>query len=168
MFAPVRTTSFRPNMTPSKGNTEITLFGTGFIHTEQQTVKFRLGSSEIVLPVQYDGESSTFFFRTPNFEKYTNNFPIECFMEVSLDGHSYVPFQEKLFVYRTFGSYAASDLATHSIVPKCGSVEGGANIQLGIEIHPTILKALSHITVGFKEINTDEKKPTEGAHSPTE
>jgi hypothetical protein len=43
-------------MTPSKGDTELTFFGTGFIHTDEQTVKFRLNEkTELVVPANYDG-----------------------------------------------------------------------------------------------------------------
>ena len=81
-------------MTPSRGDTELTLFGTGFIHTDQQTVKFKLGNNEeVVLPIDYDGESATFFCKTPDFEAHMSTFPTECTIAVSLDGQTYAPFE---------------------------------------------------------------------------
>lgn len=66
-FAPARTLSFNPILGPSKGETELTLSGTGFVETGSQKVKFTLGDKEIVVDCEFDAASLTYFCKTPNF-----------------------------------------------------------------------------------------------------
>lgn len=66
-FAPVRMLSFNPILGPSKGNTELTLFGTGFVETGSQKIKFSIGEEEIIIDCEFDASSLTYFCKTPNF-----------------------------------------------------------------------------------------------------
>ena len=48
LFCPLSPLYFKPALTPSRGKTEITFFGNGFINTGEQTVRFTLEEDQII------------------------------------------------------------------------------------------------------------------------
>lgn len=42
LFCPLAPMFFKPALVPSSGNTEVTFFGNGFVHTGVQSVRFTL------------------------------------------------------------------------------------------------------------------------------
>lgn len=47
LFCPLSPLYFKPTLVPSKGKTEITFFGNGFVNTGSQTVRFTLDDDQV-------------------------------------------------------------------------------------------------------------------------
>ena len=47
LFCPLSPLYFKPALVPSRGKTEITFFGNGFVHTGEQTARFTCESDQI-------------------------------------------------------------------------------------------------------------------------
>lgn len=80
----------KPNYGPSTGRTFVTLIGTGFCDTGRQSARFRFGAVSIEVGCEYDQQTDSFRCTTPNFEEHIDKYPIECTVEVTLDGQVYL------------------------------------------------------------------------------
>lgn len=62
---------------------------------------------------------------------------------MTTDGINYSECEETFQIY-------SNQIYLNSVTPKCGSVSGGAELTLGIDIDPVTAKSLFHLTIGFQ------------------
>lgn len=68
LFSPLQLQFFKPSLVPSKGNTELTLFGYGFTDSEYKSARFKINSNVIAeVDIFYDVKTSSFYCKTPEF-----------------------------------------------------------------------------------------------------
>jgi hypothetical protein len=67
LFCPLSPLYFKPTLAPSRGKTEITFFGNGFVDTGAQTVRFTCEEEQIEAELGFDQKTNTFFCQTPVF-----------------------------------------------------------------------------------------------------
>jgi hypothetical protein len=101
LFCPLSPLFFKPSLVPSSGKTEITFFGNGFVASGSQSVRFTLEDERVEVDLEYDDKTSTFFCKTPVFEKINKklSYPSLCKIEISLDKKEYLAYQKPLLVY---------------------------------------------------------------------
>ena len=159
LFAVMRTLSIRPNYGPSSGGTIVTLLGTGFADTSRQSVRFTVNKQIFEVSCFFDPLTETFTFTTPDFEEQIEEeikWPINCKIEVTLDGKIYIPCEQDFLLY-------SSKIFISQLYPKCASVKGGTTLVLSANIDEVTAKRMVHLTVGFQpksKKDQDERKAT--------
>jgi hypothetical protein len=68
--------------------------------------------------------------------------PCDCFLSVTMDGINYSECEEPFKIY-------SNEIYLTTINPKCGSVSGGSNITLGINIDEQTASSLDVLKIGF-------------------
>ncbi|CAK72743.1 unnamed protein product (macronuclear) [Paramecium tetraurelia] len=145
-FASLRTISMKPNHGPSTGGTIISLIGTGFCDTGRQSARFKLGDQYTEVGCEYDSLTDSFRCTTPNFEEHLDKYPVECVVEVTLDGNVYVECEQKFLVY-------SSKIVISSLYPKCASIQGGTTLIININIDDLTASYMKHLNIGFQPRN---------------
>ena len=81
--------------------------------------------------------------------------PCDCFLSVTLDGVNYSECEESFKIY-------SNDIFLTSVFPKCGSVIGGSEVTLAIDIDQDTSSVLKDLKIGFqpkgKKLQTDSSK----------
>mmetsp|Transcript_23440 Transcript_23440/g.17899 ORF Transcript_23440/g.17899 Transcript_23440/m.17899 type:complete len:113 (+) Transcript_23440:695-1033(+) len=89
------------------------------------------------------------FCKTPKFEEFEGEkhpslkLPCDCVLSVTMDGVNYSECEEPFKIY-------SNDIYLTSINPKCGSVVGGTELTLLINIDEVTATNLFHLTIGFQ------------------
>lgn len=74
LFSPLQLQFFKPNLVTSRGKTELTFFGHGFTQTGLQSARFLINDILVEeVDIEYDDKTSTFYCKTPEFEKLSQN-----------------------------------------------------------------------------------------------
>lgn len=74
LFCPLSPLYFKPALVPSRGKTELTFFGNGFVDTGLQSVRFTLDDDQVEVDLSFDEKTNTFFCQTPIFEKINKKY----------------------------------------------------------------------------------------------
>ena len=100
-FCPLSPLYFKPALVPSKGCSELTFFGNGFVDTGLQVVRFTLQEEQLECDLSFDPKTSTFFVQTPTFEKVSRklSYPFCCKVELSLDRKELFAYPKPLLIY---------------------------------------------------------------------
>jgi hypothetical protein len=148
-YAPIRVFSISPNCGPAYGGTLLSIIGTGFVNSEKLRIRFSYGDLSQEAPCQFDPQTKTLYCRTPKFEGFEGQahpslkFPCECVISVTTDGMNYSECEESFKIY-------CNNIHLESVSPKSGSVKGGTQLELGIDIDEETAKNLFQLTVGFQ------------------
>lgn len=146
-YAPIRVYNVYPKCGPSKGGTQIHIVGTGFTDSEKLAVRFTYGDHSREVMAFYNQEARTIMCRTPPFEEFQNEhpslqLPCDCFVSVTTDGINYSECEERFKIY-------SHDIFLTSVMPKCGSVSGGAQVTFQINIDANTATTLDDLKIGF-------------------
>jgi hypothetical protein len=167
LFAPMRVYSVSPCCGPACGGTIISIIGTGLKETEAITVRFKSNDKQIevkgkYIEQHYTEDNPTFesiFCTTPNFEETFKLFPQRMNVSISLDGMHYIDCDKDFLVYST-------SVKINNAQPKCGSVLGGTELTLMVDINPLTSQYLFNLCFGFQarqgERRGVEEKKEEG------
>lgn len=128
-YAPIRVFAIEPKCGPSKGGTQVKITGTGFLDSDKMRVRFSAGqhSQEVDCSFQKDG---CLIATTPIFDTEGDQniqLPCDANISVTMDGTNYSECEEQFKIY-------SNDNYLTSVNPKCGSVAGGTEITMAIEI----------------------------------
>lgn len=69
-YAPIRVYNLEPSCGPSKGNTMISITGTGFVNSDKLRVRFAYGDLTQEVQCIYDSQTEKLMCRTPKFEEF--------------------------------------------------------------------------------------------------
>lgn len=145
-YAPIRVFSISPNCGPAYGGTLLSIIGTGFVYSDKLRVRFTYGDLNQESPCQYDSKTKTLYCRTPKFEGLAHpsiKFPCNCIISVTTDGMNYSECEESFKIY-------SNNIFLESVSPKSGSVKGGTQLELGIDIDDKTAQNLFQLTIGFQ------------------
>jgi len=88
-------------------------------------------------------------------EEGSLNLPCDCSLSVTLDGINYSDCEEDFKIY-------SNDIYLTAVNPKCGSVVGGSQVTLSIEIDAVTATCLKDLKIGFqpkgKKLHSDSSK----------
>lgn len=121
LYAPIRVYDVVPKCGPASGNTQIKIFGTGFVNSDKLRVRYSYGDLSQEVSCQYDVNEKCLIARTPKFEEFEGEkhpslkFPCNCIISVTMDGIHYSECEEVFKIY-------SNEIYLTSINPKCGSV----------------------------------------------
>jgi len=83
------------------------------------------------------------------------NLPCDCYLSVTLDGVNFSDCEETFKIY-------SNEIFLTAVNPKCGSVVGGSQVTLSIEIDPVTASCLQNLKIGFqpkgKKLQSDSSK----------
>jgi hypothetical protein len=131
LYAPIRVFSISPKNGPAHGGTIISIIGTGFVNSDKLRVRFTYGDLSKEVVCQFDPKMKCIFCKTPKFEEFEDHpslkLPCNCILSVTMDGINYSECEEPYKIY-------SNDIYLTSINPKCGSVLGGTELTLLINI----------------------------------
>ena len=109
-------------------------------------MKFRYDINEVSTSCTYLKEDDSIQCKTPDFEEKClqeiRHWGVLCQMDVSLDGHTFVPCEGEFIIYH-------AKLKASSIAPRCASISGGIEIKLQIKITDKIIPYMEDVIVGF-------------------
>lgn len=94
-YAPIRVYNISPHSGPSKGNTLITITGTGFVNSKKLRVRFTYGDLSQEVQCIFDEKNQKLVCRTPKFEEFDGEkhpsvqLPCDCTLSVTMDGINY-------------------------------------------------------------------------------
>ena len=148
-YAPIRVYSISPACGPSKGNTTISITGTGFIGSDKLRVRFTYGDLSQEVSCYYDEKTQTIVCNTPKFEEFDGEkhpsvqLPCDCYLSVTMDGINYSECEMPFKIY-------SNEISLNSIAPKSGSVKGGSEVVLQINLDETTAACIQNLTVGFQ------------------
>ena len=148
-YAPVRVYSISPKCGPAHGGTILSIMGTGLVENEKLKVRFSYGDLSQEVACSFDSKMKSLFCKTPKFEEFEGQthpslkLPCDCIISVTTDGINYSECEEPFKIY-------SNDITLSSIAPKCGSVRGGTELTLLINIDPVTAESLFHLNVGFQ------------------
>ncbi len=148
LYAPIRVFSISPKCGPAHGGTIISIIGTGFVNAEKLRVRFTYGDLFKEVQCQFDPKMKCLFCKTPKFEEFEGEkhpslkLPCDCVLSVTMDGINYSECEEPFKIY-------SNDIYLTSINPKSGSVVGGTELTLLINIDEVTASNLFHLTIGF-------------------
>lgn len=80
----------------------MSLIGTGLTETGKQSIRFTFGQYSAEVAARYESNSDCFYCVTPNFEDASEDvidWPLECKVEITLDGGSYFACEQNFFIY---------------------------------------------------------------------
>ena len=162
----LRVLSIRPYNGPSCGGTLVSLIGTGLTDTGKQSVRFTYGKYKAEVSCFYDSTSDSMYCTTPDFDEVTEEtiyWPLESFVEITLDGNIYLPCEQNFLIYcisLNIDKYIiipliyyikASKIQVSSIFPRCASIQGGTTLTLTVpNLDDKTATTLNHLTVGFQ------------------
>lgn len=143
LFAPVRVYQIEPKCGPCKGGTQIKITGTGFADSDKISVRFTYGEKSSEVSCYFDETDGSLVCRTPSFQQDDNmSLPCDCYLSVTLDGVNYSECEESFKIY-------SNEIYLTAVNPKCGSVVGGSQVTLSIEIDPVTATSLKDLKIGF-------------------
>ena len=148
-YAPIRVYSISPACGPSKGGTTISITGTGFVGSDKLRVRFTYGDLSQEAHCYYDEKSQTLMCSTPKFEEFDGEkhpsvqLPCDCYLSVTMDGVNY---SECEMPFKIF----SNEISLTSIAPKSGSVIGGSEVVLSINLDDVTAGSIQNLTVGFQ------------------
>ena len=147
-FGPLRILSVSPNCGPATGNTILSILGTAFKGLQKLSVRFLFGGISRDVRGNFDKLSRTIFVNTTNFLEFapTMEFPCDCTIQVTFDGHFFTEYSEKFLIY-------PNNIKPISIEPKCGPIAGNTPLQIKINLGKIEQKYLFSLTVGFQARN---------------
>ena len=97
------------------------------------------------------------FCKTPKFEEFEDHpslkLPCNCILSVTMDGINYSECEEAFKIY-------SNEIHLTSINPKCGSVTGGTELTLLINIDEVTASNLFHLTIGFQPKKAVTRDPS--------
>ena len=132
-YAPIRVYSIAPACGPSKGGTVISITGTGFVNSNKLRVRFTYGDLSQEVECQYNEKNQTLVCQTPKFEQLDGekhpsvHLPCDCYLSVTMDGINYSECEMPFKIY-------SNDITLSSIAPKSGSVIGGSEATIHIDL----------------------------------
>ena len=147
-YAPIRVYNLEPACGPCKGNTIISITGTGFVNSDKLRVRFTYGDHSQEVECRFDPQTSKLLCRTPKFEEFDGDkhpslqLPCDCFLSVTMDGINYSECEKAFKIY-------SNDIDLQSILPKSGSVGGGTEVTLTINIDEVTAASIQNLNVGF-------------------
>ena len=147
-YAPIRVYNITPSCGPSKGNTTISITGTGFVNSEKLRVRFTYGDLSQEVHCVFDEESQRLICRTPKFEEFDGEkhpsvqLPCDCYLSVTMDGINYSECEMPFKIY-------SNEINLTSLNPKSGSVKGGSEVTLYIDLDEVTASSIQNLTVGF-------------------
>lgn len=115
------------------GGTLISIIGTGFVNSDKLRVRFTYGDLSQEVPCQFDPKMKCLFCRTPKFEEFEGEahpslqLPCDCVISITMDGINYSECEEPFKIY-------SNEINLTQITPKSGSVKGGTELTLLINI----------------------------------
>lgn len=101
---------------------------------------------------EFDNATRSLYCKTPKFDNFEGQanpsliLPCECVISVTTDGINYSECEEKFHIYHT--PQLPNTAAT--ITPKCGSVKGGTELTILLDIDPDTSHKLFNLTVGLQ------------------
>lgn len=132
-YAPIRVYNIFPACGPSKGNTSISITGTGFVNSEKLRVRFTYGDLSQEVQCVFDEKTQSLICKTPKFEEFDGEkhpsvqLPCDCYLSVTMDGINYSECEIPFKIY-------SNEITLTSLNPKSGSVKGGSEITLFIDL----------------------------------
>mmetsp|Transcript_9367 Transcript_9367/g.14230 ORF Transcript_9367/g.14230 Transcript_9367/m.14230 type:complete len:195 (-) Transcript_9367:905-1489(-) len=96
-----------------------------------------------------DNATNSLVCKTPKFEEYDGekhpsvHLPCDCYLSVTMDGINYSECEMPFKIY-------SNEISLTSLVPKSGSVKGGSDLTLLIDIDQTTADSIHNLTVGFQ------------------
>lgn len=158
LFAPVRVYQIEPKCGPAKGGTQIRITGTGFSESDKLCVRFTFGDKQSEVSCYYDDQDGSIVCKTPSFmsgDDSNMQLPCNCSLSVTLDGVNFSDCEETFMIY-------SNEIFLSAVNPKCGSVAGGSQVTLSIEIDPVTASNLQNLKIGFqpkgKKLHSDSSK----------
>lgn len=148
-YAPIRVYDITPACGPSKGNTLINITGTGFVNSEKLRVRFTYGDLSQEVQCAFDEATQGLVCRTPKFEEFDGEkhpsvqLPCDCFLSVTQDGINYSECEMPFKIY-------SNEINLTSLNPKSGSVKGGSEVTLFIDLDEVTAGSIQNLTVGFQ------------------
>ena len=97
--------------------------------------------------------SGTLYCKTPRFDDIDGQivalagYPVECTVAITTDGKNFSESEETFTIYD-------NSVQLSTISPKSGSVRGGTELTLYIELPDSLAKDLFHLTIGFQPKQT--------------
>lgn len=147
-YAPIRVYNIAPSSGPSKGNTAINITGTGFVNSEKLRVRFTYGDLSQEVQCVYDEQTQSLVCKTPKFEEFDGEkhpsvqLPCDCYLSVTMDGINYSECEMPFKIY-------SNEVNLTSLIPKSGSVSGGSEVTLMIDLDEVTASCIQNLTVGF-------------------
>jgi hypothetical protein len=125
------------------------------VQSENLKVRFTYGDLSQEVHAKYDAESDSIYCKTPKFEEFDDahpslQLPCKCFLSVTLDGINYSECEQPFTIY-------SNEIQISSVNPKCGSVTGGTEITLMINIDAETASSLCDLKVGFQPKKSAKK-----------
>jgi len=148
-YAPIRVYNITPSCGPSKGSTMISITGTGFVNSDKLRVRFTYGDLSQEVQCSFDEATQNLICQTPQFEQEEGDkhpsvsLPCDCFLSVTMDGVNYSECEVPFKIY-------SNDINLSQILPKSGSVTGGSDATLTIELDEVTAASIQNLTVGFQ------------------
>lgn len=148
-YAPIRVYSISPNCGPAAGGTHISIIGTGFIDSDKLRVRFSYANLSQEESCSFDPKTKSLYCKTPKFEEFQGQthpslrLPCKCTISITTDGLNYSECEESFKIY-------SNNIYLSSLIPKSGSVSGGAELSLDIDIDDETAKNLFYLTIGFQ------------------
>jgi hypothetical protein len=149
-YAPIRVYNIEPSCGPSKGNTTISITGTGFINSDKLRVRFTYGDLNQEVQCHYDTNSGKLICNTPRFDGFDEkgdkhpsiSLPCDCYLSVTMDGINYSQCEKPFKLY-------ANEICLNGIHPKSGSVKGGSEAVMTIDMDEITAASIEQLTIGF-------------------
>ena len=101
--------------------------------SDKLVVRFTYGDLSREVLGHFDYQSKSIVCRTPTFEEFQGQahpsltLPCDCYLSVTTDGINYSECEEPFKIY-------SNEIYLTSVAPKCGSVAGGSQVTLSINI----------------------------------
>jgi alpha-tubulin suppressor-like RCC1 family protein len=144
LFSPLRLYSLSPSCGPAGGGTKVTIIGTALANTSKLKVRFRYGHLMSEVSCDYDSDSNSLEFFTPQFvdDEDEVQLPCEAFIDVTMDGECFVTCERKFLIY-------PDEIHPENLNPKCASVNGRCTLEISADLRGIQKSWLWLLTVGF-------------------
>jgi len=120
-------------------------------------MRFTFAGKTTEVPCYFDENDCSFVCTTPQFAQSGDEvkLPSDCFISVTLDGTNFSECEESFKIY-------SDEIFLTSVHPKCGSIAGGSQITLAIDIDSETSSVLKDLKIGFqpkgKKMHSDSSK----------
>lgn len=112
--------------------------------TNKMRVRFTFGKKSAEVDCSYGSDGSVHCI-TPTFSEGADlnlKMPCTCSISVTMDGVNYSDCLEYFNIYN-------NEIFLTSVNPKCGSVQGGSQVTLAIQIDSATAEHLADLKIGF-------------------
>ena len=121
--------------------------GTGFINSDKLRVRFTYGDLNQEVQCHYDTNSGKLICNTPSFDESGEkqpsiSLPCDCYLSVTMDGINYSQCEKPFKLY-------SNEICLNGINPKSGSVKGGSEAVMTIDMDEITASSIEQLTIGF-------------------